>query len=81
MATIPGGAYITDTQAGQVIHGTGFGDDIFLHFAHDTVYSGGGDNLVTRPGEMPPSIWEMATTSSLPTTVTTSSRAEVAPIS
>lgn len=50
MATIPGGAYITDTQAGQVIHGSGFGDDIFLHFAHDTVYSGDGDNLVDSTG-------------------------------
>lgn len=50
MATIPGGAYITDTQAGQVIHGTGFGDDIFTHFAHDSIYAGDGDNLVNSTG-------------------------------
>jgi Ca2+-binding RTX toxin-like protein len=50
MATVPGGAYITDTHAGQVIHGSGFGDDIFLHFAHDTVDTGDGDNLVYSTG-------------------------------
>ena len=50
MATIPGGAYITDTHPGEVIHGTGFGDDMFLHFTHDTVDSGNGDDLIFSTG-------------------------------
>ncbi len=50
MATIPGGAYITDTHAGEVLHGTGFNDDMFLHFAHDSVYSGDGNDLVMSTG-------------------------------
>ncbi len=50
MATIPGGAYITDTHSGEVIHGTGFGDDIFLHFAHDKVFSGDGNDLIVSTG-------------------------------
>ena len=50
MATIPGGAYITDTHSGQVLHGTGFSDDIFLHFAHDKVFSGDGNDLIVSTG-------------------------------
>jgi Ca2+-binding RTX toxin-like protein len=50
MATVPGGAYFQDTHAGEVIHATGFGDDIFLHYSGDTVYSGDGDNLIYGTG-------------------------------
>jgi Ca2+-binding RTX toxin-like protein len=50
MATIPGGAYLTDTHPGEVIHGTGFGDNIFLHFAHDNVDSGDGNDLIDSTG-------------------------------
>jgi Ca2+-binding RTX toxin-like protein len=50
MATIPGGAYMTDTHSGEVLHGTGFGDDMFLHFGHDKVDAGDGNDLVYSTG-------------------------------
>jgi Ca2+-binding RTX toxin-like protein len=50
MATIPGGAYMTDAHAGDVLHGSGLGEDMFLHFANDTVYSGDGDDLIQSTG-------------------------------
>ena len=50
MATIPGGAYMTDSHAGDVLHGTGFGGNMFLHFANDTVYTGDSNVLVHSTG-------------------------------
>jgi Ca2+-binding RTX toxin-like protein len=50
MATIPGGAYMTDTHPGEILHGTGFGDDIFAHFSHDTIDSGDGNDLIMSTG-------------------------------
>lgn len=50
MATIPGGAFLTDSHPGDVIHGTPWSDDIVLHLPHDTAYTGDGNDLVYSTG-------------------------------
>jgi Ca2+-binding RTX toxin-like protein len=53
MATIPGGGhgeFITDTHAGDILHGTAFDDTIFSSFDHVSIFSGAGDDYVQASG-------------------------------